>query len=83
MANLIKYLHEFTNRQDWLDYALTNMPHVKAQQHEEHCTEIWLGRKGGIIDKWYEDRQYGYIEEYRSDERLAEERENELNQEQP
>ncbi len=82
MPNKIKKLHEFTNRNDWLDYALTNMPNVKAEQYDEDGLEIHLGRKEAIIGKWYEERQYGYIEEYRSDERLSEEIEKEQEQEQ-
>ena len=74
MVNDIKKLHEFSTREDWVDYAMKNMRKIEAQRREENGVEILLVAKRGIIGKWNDDTSYGYIEEYRDDARLAEER---------
>ena len=66
-------LHEFTNREEWVDYAMNNMRSIEAQRREENGVEILLVAKRGIIGKWNDETSYGYIEEYRTDERLEEE----------
>lgn len=69
----MKKLHEFTNREEWVDYAMNNMRSIEAQRREENGVEILLVAKRGIIGKWNDETSYGYIEEYRNDERLEEE----------
>ncbi len=70
----MKKLHEFHSREEWVEYAMNNMRKIEAQRREENGVEILLVAKRGIIGKWNDDSGYGYIEEYRDDERLAEER---------
>jgi len=70
----IKKLLEFTNRDEWVEYAMNNMRKIEAQRREDNGVEILLVAKRGIIGKWNDDTGYGYIEEYRDDHRLAEER---------
>lgn len=74
MVKDIKKLHEFSTREEWVDYAMHNMRKIEAQRREENGVEILLVAKRGIIGKWNDDTSYGYIEEYRDDARLAEER---------
>ena len=74
MVKDIKKLHEFTTREEWVDYAMNNMRKIEAQRREENGVEILLVAKRGTIGKWNDDTSYGYIEEYRDDARLAEER---------
>ena len=69
----MKQLHEFTDREDWVEYAMTYMRKIEAQRREENGVEILLVAKRGIIGKWNDETNYGYIEEYRDDIRLAEE----------
>ena len=68
----IKKLHEFTDREEWVQYAMTYMRKIEAQRREENGVEILLVAKRGVIGKWNDDTGYGYIEEYRDDDRLAE-----------
>ena len=75
MAREIKKLHEFKTREEWVDYAMSNMRKIEAQRNEENGVEILLVAKRGTIGKWNDDSGYGYIEEYRDDIRLAEDRE--------
>lgn len=70
----MKKLHEFTSREAWVDYAMNNMRKIEAQRREENGVEILLVSKRGIIGKWNDDTGYGYIEEYRDENRLADER---------
>ena len=74
MVKDIKKLHEFNSREEWVDYAMNNMRKIEAQRREENGVEILLVAERGIIGKWNDDTNYGYIEEYRDDARLAEER---------
>ena len=74
MSTEIQHSYKFSNRQEWLNYAITNMRKIEAQEHEENGSEIWLVRKKGVIGKWCEELNFGYIEEYRDNERLAEDR---------
>ena len=69
-----KHTYEFTNRKEWVQYVSLHMPHIDAQLHKENGTEIWLVTKHGIIGKWCDEKNYGYIEEYRSGARLAEDK---------
>lgn len=73
MVAKIKKLHEFTNRDDWVDYAMNHMRNIEAQRREENGIEILLVARRGIIGKWNDDAGYGYIEEYRDEPRLEEE----------
>ena len=70
----MKKLHEFTSREEWVEYAMSNMRKIEARRREENGVEILLVAKRGTIGKWNDDSNYGYIEEYRDDLRLAEER---------
>jgi len=70
----IKKLHEFTSREEWVEYAMNNMRKIEAQRREENGVEILLVAKRGTIGKWNDESGYGYIEEYRDDNRLAEDR---------
>jgi len=70
----IKKLHEFTTREEWVEYAMSNMRKIEAQRREENGVEILLVAKRGTIGKWNDESGYGYIEEYRDDNRLAEDR---------
>jgi len=70
----IKKLHEFTSREEWVEYAMSNMRKIEAQRREENGVEILLVAKRGTIGKWNDESGYGYIEEYRDDNRLAEDR---------
>ncbi len=74
MVKDIKKLHEFNSREEWVNYAMNNMRKIEAQRREENGVEILLVAKRGIIGKWNDDTNYGYIEEYRDDARLAEDR---------
>jgi len=74
MHNEIKHSYKFSKREDWVDYAMTNMRKIEAQKHTTAGTEIWLVRKQGVIGKWSEELNFGYIEEYRDEVRLAEDR---------
>ncbi len=75
----IKKLHEFTSREEWVEYAMSNMRKIEAQRREENGVEILLVAKRGTIGKWNDESGYGYIEEYRDNSRLAEEqKENDL-----
>lgn len=77
MAREIKKLHEFSSREEWVDYAMNNMRKIEAQRKEENGIEILLVAKRGTIGKWNDDANYGYIEEYRDDSRLAEDKKEE------
>ena len=74
MVRDIKKLHEFTSREEWVEYAMNNMRKIEAQRREENGVEILLVAKRGTIGKWNDESGYGYIEEYRDDNRLAEDR---------
>ena len=74
MVTTVKNVHEFTSLDDWANYATINMGKAEAQRHTENGTEIWLVAERGILGKWGEEISRGYIEEYRTEERLAEER---------
>ncbi len=74
MVRDIKKLHEFTSREEWVEYAMSNMRKIEAQRREENGVEILLVAKRGTIGKWNDESGYGYIEEYRDNARLAEER---------
>ncbi|PCJ49752.1 MAG: hypothetical protein COA74_04690 [Gammaproteobacteria bacterium] len=67
----MKKLHEFNSREDWVNYAMNHMRNIEAQRREENGVEILLVAKRGIIGKWSDETGYGYIEEYRDDNRLA------------
>jgi hypothetical protein len=69
----LKKLHEFTDRESWVAYAMTYMRSIEAQRREENGVEILLVAERGIIGKWTDAINYGYIEEYRDDNRLAKE----------
>ena len=69
----LKHRYEYTNLKEWVHYATIFMKKISAQLHEEGGTEIWLVAKRGVIGKWCDDKNYGYIEEYRSKIRLLEE----------
>ena len=70
----VKKLHEFSSREDWVEYAMSNMRKIEAQRREENGVEILLVRKDDIIGKWSDKNGFGYIEEYRDETRLKEER---------
>lgn len=74
----VKQLHEFTSREDWVEYAMSNMRKIEAQRREENGVEILLVRKDDIIGKWSDKNNFGYIEEYRDKNRLREEREKDV-----
>ena len=74
MVTAIKNVHEFTNLDDWVNYATINMGKAEAERHTENGNEIWLTAKRGVLGKWGEEISRGYIEESRTEERLAEER---------
>ncbi len=73
MTRDIKKLHEFTSRELWVEYAMNNMREIDAHRQEENGVEILLVAKRGTIGKWSNEKGYGYIEEYRDDNRLTEE----------
>ena len=75
----IRQLHEFTSREDWVEYAMSNMRKIEAQRREENGVEILLVRKDDVIGKWSDKNNFGYIEEYRDENRLKEERDNKNN----
>ncbi len=77
MVRVIKKLHEFTSREEWVEYAMSNMRKIEAQRREENGVEILLVAKRGTIGKWNDESGYGYIEEYRDNTRLADERKEE------
>jgi len=57
---------------------MDNMRKIEAQRNEEdNGVEILLVAKRGTIGKWNDEAHYGYIEEYRDDSRLEEERKRE------
>ncbi|MFT5520983.1 MAG: hypothetical protein ACI9IA_001583 [Enterobacterales bacterium] len=68
----MKKLHEFNNREEWVNYAMNNMRNIDAQRREENGVEILLVAKRGIIGKWNDETGYGYIEEYRDKPRQEE-----------
>jgi len=74
MSTEIKHSYKFSNRDDWVHYAMTNMRKIEAQQHNEVGTEVWLVRKNQVIGKWCEELNFGYIEEYRDEARLEADR---------
>ena len=71
----MKELHEFTTREEWVEYAMSNMRKIEAQRREENGVEILLVRKDDVIGKWSDKNNFGYIEEYRDANRLKEDRE--------
>ena len=71
----MKELHEFHTREEWVEYAMSNMRKIEAQRREENGVEILLVRKDDIIGKWSDKNNFGYIEEYRDANRLKEDRE--------
>ncbi|MCP4412711.1 MAG: hypothetical protein GY808_09125 [Gammaproteobacteria bacterium] len=73
MVRDIKKLLEFTSREEWVEYAMSNMRKIEAQRREESGVEILLVAKRGTIGKWNDESGYGYIEEYRDNSRLADE----------
>ncbi|MCP4273227.1 MAG: hypothetical protein GY781_14935 [Gammaproteobacteria bacterium] len=56
---------------------MSNMRKIEAQRREENGGENLLVAKRGTIGKWNDESGYGYIEEYRDNTRLAEERKEE------
>ena len=74
MSSEMKNSYKFTNRDDWLDYAMANMRKIEAQQHNNAVAEIWLHSKRGVLGKWCDEINLGYIEEYRDEARLDKER---------
>ena len=74
MVSAVRNVYQFTNLDDWANYATINMGKAEAQRHSENGSEIWLVAKRGVLGKWGEEISRGYIEEYRTEERLAEER---------
>lgn len=74
MKAAIKNSYKFTSRDEWVNYAMTNMRKIEAQKHNEAGTELWLVRQSDVIGKWCDELNFGYIEEYRNDTRLAEDR---------
>ena len=72
--NDIKKLHEFHSREEWVEYAMSNMRKIEAQRREENGVEILLVRKDDVIGKWSDQSNFGYIEEYRDETRLVEDR---------
>ena len=66
----MKKLHEFNNREEWVNYAMNHMRNIEAQRREENGVEILLVAKRGVIGKWSDETGYGYIEEYRDVPRL-------------
>ena len=57
----IRQLHEFTSREDWVEYAMSNMRKIEAQRREENGVEILLVRKDDVIGKWSDKNNFGYI----------------------
>ena len=74
MTPEMKELHEFADREEWVAYAMNNMRKIEAQRNDANGFEILLVAKRGIIGKWQENNNYGYIEEYRDADRLAKDR---------
>ncbi|NNJ72593.1 MAG: hypothetical protein HKP09_05375 [Enterobacterales bacterium] len=70
----MKELHEFHTREEWVEYAMSNMRKIEAQRREENGVEILLVRRDDIIGKWSDQNNFGYIEEYRAPTRLEKER---------
>lgn len=73
----MKALHEFHTREEWVEYAMSNMRKIEAQRREENGVEILLVRKDDVIGKWSDKNGFGYIEEYRDPNRLKEDRDKE------
>jgi hypothetical protein len=67
-------LLEFHDLDQWVQYAMENMRRIRAERQELDGIEIHLVAKRGVIGKWQESSNYGFIEEARTDERLLEER---------
>ena len=66
-------VYQFTELDKWSTYVQTHMQKIQAKTNDEHGIEILLVANRGILGKWSEDIQQGYIEEYRHFDRLREE----------
>ena len=67
-----KEIYQFTELEEWTNYAMTRMRNIQAERHQDSGVEIWLKTKDGVIGKWSEAIKQGYIEEYRDFDRLRE-----------
>ncbi|PCJ46004.1 MAG: hypothetical protein COA74_14710 [Gammaproteobacteria bacterium] len=67
-----KQVHQFTELKQWSGYVTTHMQNIHAQKRDESGIEIWLMVNRGVIGKWSEEINQGYIEEYRDFDRLRE-----------
>ncbi|MFT5521566.1 MAG: hypothetical protein ACI9IA_002167 [Enterobacterales bacterium] len=66
-------VYQFTELDEWSTYVQTHMQKIQAETTDENGVEILLVANRGILGKWSEAIQQGYIEEYRNFDRLREE----------
>ena len=66
-------IYQFTELDKWSSYAQTHMKNIQAETRDNSGVEILLVSNRGILGKWSEAIQQGYIEEYRDFNRLREE----------
>ena len=67
------HVYQFTELDKWSTYVQTHMQKIQAETNNENGVEILLVSNRGIVGKWSEAIQQGYIEEYRDFDRLREE----------
>jgi hypothetical protein len=68
-----QHVYQFTELDKWSTYVQTHMKKIQAETNEENGIEILLVAARGVLGKWSEAIQQGYIEEYRDFDRLREE----------
>ncbi|MFT5452311.1 MAG: hypothetical protein ACI9N9_001802 [Enterobacterales bacterium] len=68
-----QHVYKFTELDHWSSYVQTHMQKINAETKDENGVEILLVSNRGILGKWSEAIQQGYIEEYRDFDRLREE----------
>ena len=61
---------EFSSKSKWIDYAVNYMRSIDVNRLETAGLEVHLVARGGVIGKWIEDSNSGYIIESRAEERL-------------
>jgi hypothetical protein len=66
-------VYQFTELDKWSTYVQTHMQKIQAETNNDNGIEILLVANRGILGKWSEAIQQGYIEEYRDFYRLREE----------
>ena len=77
MKKGMKKFNEFKDLNDFMEYVLTYMKNIKKKKEvNAGMVEIHLIAGGETIGIWRPEQDYGYIEEYRTEERLLKEASN-------